>query len=139
LAVAWTLLLTTSGIPLIYYGDEIGLPGAGDPDNRRFMQWQGYDDNQLFLRTRIGKLGAIRQAHPALWKGKRTTTSVTSDTYGYSMTDGTETVYVALNRGDLPGGVAGMPASGHDLLSDADVAGPQISLPPRTAMVIVAR
>jgi glycosidase len=33
--------MTTKGIPLIYYGDEIGMPGAGDPDNRRFMQWMG--------------------------------------------------------------------------------------------------
>ena len=34
-------LLTNKGAPLIYYGDEIGLPGAGDPDNRRMMQWTG--------------------------------------------------------------------------------------------------
>ena len=36
------VLLTNKGAPLIYYGDEIGLPGAGDPDNRRMMQWTGY-------------------------------------------------------------------------------------------------
>ncbi|MGQ0702213.1 MAG: alpha-amylase family glycosyl hydrolase [Gemmatimonadales bacterium] len=35
LKLAFTFLLTTRGIPLIYYGDEIGLPGGGDPDNRR--------------------------------------------------------------------------------------------------------
>lgn len=35
LALAYTFLLTARGTPLIYYGDEIGLPGAGDPDNRR--------------------------------------------------------------------------------------------------------
>lgn len=42
MATGFTLLLTTKGAPLIYYGDEIGLPGGGDPDNRRFMQWSGY-------------------------------------------------------------------------------------------------
>ncbi|MFN8574965.1 MAG: alpha-amylase family glycosyl hydrolase [Gemmatimonadaceae bacterium] len=35
LRLAYTLLLTIRGTPMIYYGDEIGLPGGGDPDNRR--------------------------------------------------------------------------------------------------------
>jgi neopullulanase len=35
LALAYTFLLTTRGIPLLYYGDEIAMPGGGDPDNRR--------------------------------------------------------------------------------------------------------
>ena len=28
------------------YEDEYGMPGAGDPDNRRFMQWSGHTPNQ---------------------------------------------------------------------------------------------
>jgi glycosidase len=35
LKLAFTLLLTVRGTPLIYYGDEIAMPGGGDPDNRR--------------------------------------------------------------------------------------------------------
>jgi glycosidase len=35
LKLAYTFLLTVRGTPLIYYGDEIALPGGGDPDNRR--------------------------------------------------------------------------------------------------------
>jgi len=35
LKLAYTFLLTVRGTPLLYYGDEIGLPGGGDPDNRR--------------------------------------------------------------------------------------------------------
>ena len=35
LKLAYTLLLTVRGTPLIYYGDEIAMPGAADPDNRR--------------------------------------------------------------------------------------------------------
>ena len=40
------MLLTNKGAPLIYYGDEIGLPGAGDPDNRRMMQFSGLSADQ---------------------------------------------------------------------------------------------
>jgi len=35
LKAAFALLLTLRGIPGIYYGDEIGMPGGDDPDNRR--------------------------------------------------------------------------------------------------------
>jgi len=35
LKLATTFLLTTRGIPLLYYGDEIVMPGGRDPDNRR--------------------------------------------------------------------------------------------------------
>jgi neopullulanase len=43
LKLAFTFLLTTRGTPLIYYGDEIGLPGGNDPDNRRDFPggWSG--------------------------------------------------------------------------------------------------
>jgi glycosidase len=139
MAVGFTFLLTTKGVPLLYYGDEIGMPGAGDPDNRRFMQFSGLSDDQTFLKATIQKLGAARKAHTALWRGTRTTASVTNDTYGYVMTDGADVVYVALNRGDLDGTVAGMPAAATDLLTGADVTGPTVTLPPRTSMVLVAR
>jgi len=139
LAVAFTLLFTTGGIPLVYYGDEIGLPGAGDPDNRRFMQWDGLSEHQLMLRGQIEKLGAIRRDHPALWRGQRSTLSVSTDGYSYRMSDGEtgDTVYVALNRGDQVSAVDGMPAKGRDLLTGAQHQGPMLDVPARTALIIV--
>src|SRR5262249_18484239 len=65
LSVALAILLTNKGIPLIYYGDEVGMAGAGDPDNRRFMQWSNYNAGQSLLLDRVKKLGAFRAAHPA--------------------------------------------------------------------------
>jgi glycosidase len=38
---AFQLVLTSRGTPLIYYGDEIGMKGAGDPDNRRDFPGDG--------------------------------------------------------------------------------------------------
>src|SRR5262249_9513936 len=35
LRLAFGLTLTLRGVPELYYGDEIGMPGGGDPDNRR--------------------------------------------------------------------------------------------------------
>ena len=70
LRLAFTYLFTTPGIPLIYYGDEFGLPGAGDPDNRRMMRF-GAELTTFESETLawLKKLGALRAAHPALRTG----------------------------------------------------------------------
>lgn len=113
------------------------MPGAGDPDNRRFMQWEGLTSAQAGLRTLVAKLGKIRRDHPALWRGARSTLSVTDDTYSYAMSDGVETLYVGLNRGDVTAAVGSMPQKGRDLLTDELVEGPGVTLAPRSARIIV--
>ncbi|MEM6296801.1 MAG: alpha-amylase family glycosyl hydrolase [Myxococcota bacterium] len=46
-ALAMTALLTMPGIPQIYYGNELGMYGGGDPDNRRFMpSWAFSEDGR---------------------------------------------------------------------------------------------
>jgi len=42
--LAFGLTLTLRGIPELYYGDEIGMPGGGDPDNRRDFPGGWTDD-----------------------------------------------------------------------------------------------
>jgi glycosidase len=68
--LAFTYIFAIPGIPLIYYGDEFGLPGAGDPDNRRMMLF----DSQLSQQQRdtlnfMKKLGQARQKHEVLRRG----------------------------------------------------------------------
>lgn len=66
MATGFAFINSQPEIPLIYYGDEIGLPGAGDPDNRRMMKWNEYTANQKALSTRYQSIGSLRRAHPAL-------------------------------------------------------------------------
>lgn len=40
---AWGLMFMMPGIPCVYYGDEAGLTGGKDPDNRKFFPWQSID------------------------------------------------------------------------------------------------
>ena len=39
LVLAWTVMFTLPGNPMIYYGNEIGLTGDNDPDDRRTFPW----------------------------------------------------------------------------------------------------
>ena len=52
LKLAYAFLLTTRGIPQLYYGDEIAMHGAGDPDNRRdFPGGFASDKRNAFTKT----------------------------------------------------------------------------------------
>ncbi|MFW5740144.1 MAG: alpha-amylase family glycosyl hydrolase [Myxococcota bacterium] len=137
LANAFTLMFTIKGIPLIYYGDEIGMAGAGDPDNRRAMQWSGHSQGQTFLKEHIAKLAEVRAAHPALRRGQRSTVAVTDDTFAYKMETTGDTVYVVINRSDFTQDVGGLPASATNLLDGSSVTGPTLSVPARSSMILV--
>jgi glycosidase len=137
LANAYTLLYTLPGVPLIYYGDEVAMAGAGDPDNRRPMQWSGYNAGQSLVLDRLKKLGAIRAAHVALRHGSRTQLGASNDTMAYKMTSGTDTVYVVLNRGDGAASVGGLPSGSFtDALTGGTFSGPSVQVPARSALIL---
>ncbi|WP_080875762.1 glycoside hydrolase family 13 protein [Oceanobacillus timonensis] len=45
LKLALSFLLIAPGIPCLYYGDEAGLTGEQDPDNRKFFPWEDVDQD----------------------------------------------------------------------------------------------
>jgi glycosidase len=79
---AFGLILTLRGIPQLYYGDEIGMPGGGDPDNRRDFPGGWRDDRQnafgeesrtpeqQTIFSAVRTLLQIRRQHAALRTGK---------------------------------------------------------------------
>ncbi|MCP5107538.1 MAG: hypothetical protein GY950_29390, partial [bacterium] len=46
---AAALLYAVPGNPVVYYGEEIRLPGMDDPDNRRCMDWNAVASNTSFI------------------------------------------------------------------------------------------
>ncbi|MCB9640539.1 MAG: hypothetical protein H6728_03370 [Myxococcales bacterium] len=136
LRVAFTLLMALPGIPLIYYGDEIALPGETDPDNRRMMQWTGYSSEQQAVLDHLKKVANLRRQYPALRSYQRQTLFVDNERYAYMLTANKQRVIVVARRaGDasLSVSVQGIVADGQpvqDLLrqSNLSVQGGKISL-----------
>ncbi|NOZ07714.1 MAG: hypothetical protein GXO91_02410 [FCB group bacterium] len=62
--------LSLPGVPVVYYGEEIGQIGANDPDNRRMMR---FDDDlnptEQAFKLRMSKLLHLRREHPSLSLG----------------------------------------------------------------------
>jgi glycosidase len=70
MAMLIAFLNAIPGVPVIYYGDEIAMPGAGDPDNRRMMIFDGLNDKQKKLKETVAKLFAMRTSHLSLMYGE---------------------------------------------------------------------
>lgn len=65
-ALAIALLFMMPGVPCLYYGDEAGLAGQADPDNRRFFPW----DNKNKVLTQVCQNWIMtRKSHDSLSKG----------------------------------------------------------------------
>ncbi len=63
LRLAVMLQMTWPGAPCIYYGDEVGVCGFTDPDNRRTYPWGGGDSDLLNFHREMIRL---RKYHPML-------------------------------------------------------------------------
>lgn len=97
---ALAVTLTQPGVPLLYYGDEIGLAGAGDPDNRRRMSFPPFlSANQTTLLDDVRAIGQARAELPQLQRGGFTPLWVDDDFIAYARTHEGSAVYVLVSKG----------------------------------------
>jgi cyclomaltodextrinase len=71
--------LTIPGVPCIYYGDEYGVPGGNDPDNRRMMKFTGLSDKEAALKTKVAVMVKMRRNNMALLYGSTEIVKATDD------------------------------------------------------------
>ena len=94
---AVTVQMTWVGAPTIYYGDEVGVCGFTDPDNRRTYPW-GKENKELleFHRDMI----RIHKEEKPLKKGSVKLLKAEQDVLAYARFQGDEQIIVALNNSD---------------------------------------
>ena len=108
LLLLWAWQMTLPGMPCIYYGDEAGLRGGKDPDNRRPYPWGG--ENKKLQASCRGFI-LLRKKHDALRTGRMIPIYAEGDVYIYARSiEGGKDVFgkptedglffVLLNRGD---------------------------------------
>jgi glycosidase len=99
LIVSVVFLMTYIGVPMIYYGDEVGMVGENDPDCRRTMIW----DKSLWnkeINDIYRKLIRFRMEHESLRSGSFKTLLVFNRLYAYQRLKGPDTVIIVLNPGE---------------------------------------
>lgn len=114
LKLAFTALFTLRGIPLVYYGDEIALPGGGDPDNRRDFPggWKGDPRNAFEAAGRtpdeqavfehVRSLARLRAELPALRRGETLQLAASEQTWCFARVHDGQAALVAFNNGATP-------------------------------------
>ena len=92
-------LLSIPGIPTIYYGDEIGMTGAADPDNRRMMRFgDQLNINEKENLVEVSKLIHLRDDHSALRYGDYYSLKADTNIFAYVRSDMNERILVVLNK-----------------------------------------
>ncbi|MEG4586651.1 alpha-amylase family glycosyl hydrolase [Microcoleus sp. MOSTC5] len=101
LRLAIGLIMTTRGIPCIYYGTEQYLhddtEGGNDPYNRPIMEkWD--TESPIYRDVRL--LSGLRRLNPAISMGSQWQKYLTPDVYCYVRRYRDSVVFVAMNRGN---------------------------------------
>ena len=97
LKLAVVLQYTLPGVPSVYYGDEAGLQGFGDPFCRGTYPW-GKERNELIEFYR--KLGNLRRNNSVFGTGEFIPVTSGGAVFAFIRKSGEKAVLIAVNRGD---------------------------------------
>ena len=96
------LIMIVPGVPCIYQGDEYGVPGGNDPDNRRMMRFDGYDSGEQRQIDMTRRLVRLRRSQMPLMYGDMMTPHVDSDVWVFMRHYMGQWAVVALNVSSRP-------------------------------------
>lgn len=99
LSMLTAFIMTIPGVPVVYYGDEIGIAGGGDPDSRRPMRFTNLNEHELRTRDIAAQLGKLRQQRLSLIYGDFEVLHLADETWVYARRYFDELTIIAYNKG----------------------------------------
>jgi len=99
LQLAMLFMFTYPGAPCLFYGDEIGITGAHDPDCRKGFPWDDSRWNRDLLNYTKAVI-TLRKEHPALRHGTYQRLYAADGTYAFARVLENEIFVIALNSSD---------------------------------------
>jgi glycosidase len=158
--MALAFVLTTRGIPQLFYGTEVlmsnkgtedhgvirsDFPGGWPGDTKNAFTGQGLSNDERAMQEYTRKLLQWRRTAPAIRDGKLTHYVPTDGVYVYFRHDAAQNIMVILNNGDEARTIdtkrfqesIGSATTGKDVLSDqAHELGRGVAVPARSATIL---
>lgn len=99
--LAMGLQMTLPGVPCVYYGDELGMQGYGDPFCRRTIPWDDMTscDPQGIVRTKYKRMIELRKSSEAFSTGEFESVYKYGSVYGFLRYNDKESYLVLVNMG----------------------------------------
>lgn len=86
------------GVPVIYYGDEFGMAGAGDPDNRRQMKFENLTTEEQETKEIAKKITKIRKENLEMIYGDFEVLECSDKTFVFARTYFDQISIIAFNK-----------------------------------------
>lgn len=97
LKLASVLQFTLPGVPSIYYGDEVGMTGYGDPFCRAGYPW-GKENTELLAHYKF--LGDFRKNNKVFVDGEYIPVTVNNNLFGFIRKSNTNSILIAVNNNE---------------------------------------
>jgi glycosidase len=91
---------------VIYYGDEYGMPGANDPDNRRMMHFTGLNNREEDVKSTVQQLTYLRNSNMALLFGDVRLITYNESVFAYVRYYFNESALIVFNKSREPKSIA---------------------------------
>ena len=136
LKLAWLFMFTIPGAPCIYYGDEVGVDGGHDPECRKSFPWDESKWDKDLLEYAKACI-SLRKEHASLRRGEYKRVYAEGDVMAYARSYKNENITIAFNVSNEDKTIElTFSKKPHVLFGKPVVAGNQVTIPPRSGVVL---